>query len=367
MSDYDYLNARVRGMSTSLLSREFYEQVLAAWTESILLDALLGSSYAVDVQEARARHASAPLSHAIEAAVRSNAASAFARVMAAAPPGPRRLLAIQINRWDVTNVITLLRTRLADAGPHEAVAAVLPLGELGEAQLGTLAAEKDVASLADALTSWKQPIGFEMRRAIRECPSPGDPRALESALHRAYFAWALAQLRENDPAEALVRDSVRRHIDMLNVIAILTMIKAGRETGPADGDAKGAVPDRSDRDEPELIERGTLAEKFLRELLSCDSLEAAFEALEGTYFAPGVEKGILTYGQSQSLGVMERFLEVVSIEHECRLFRQDLLGMAVPLGFIWRKYSECVNLRLLARGALFRMPANMVRLELVHV
>ena len=64
---------------------------------------------------------------------------------------------------------------------------------------------------------------------------------------------------------------------------------------------------------------------------------------------------------------MERFLESVWIERACRLFRQDLLGMAVPLGFVWRKYSELVNLRLLARGALFRMPASAVRLELVGV
>ena len=34
MSDYDYLNARVRGMSTLLLTREFYEQVLPASTET---------------------------------------------------------------------------------------------------------------------------------------------------------------------------------------------------------------------------------------------------------------------------------------------------------------------------------------------
>jgi hypothetical protein len=44
-----------------------------------------------------------------------------------------------------------------------------------------------------------------------------------------------------------------------------------------------------------------------------------------------------------------------------------MLGMAVPLGFLWRKYSEYVNLRLLARAALFRMPASTVRLELVIV
>jgi V/A-type H+/Na+-transporting ATPase subunit C len=352
MSDYDYLNARVRGMSTDLLSRDFYEQVLAAWTESMLLDALLGSSYAPDLQEARGRHASAPVSQAIEAAVRSNAASVFARLMSAAPPEPRRLLAILLNRWDVANVISLLRARLAGAGPPEALAAVLPLGELGEAQLGELAAENDVESLADALTTWKQPIGYEMRRAIRECAVPHHPRALERALHRAYFTWALAQLRQDEPAQALVRDCVCRQIDIVNVITILTMIR-GRPEG---GDER-----------PEVIERGLLDEKFLLELRACDSMEAAFEALAATYFAPGVEKGILTYGQSQSLGVMERFLEAVTIERACRLFRQDLLGMAVPLGFIWRKYSECVNLRLLARGALFKMPANMVRLELVIV
>ncbi len=183
-------------------------------------------------------------------------------------------------------------------------------------------------------------------------PLLDDPRALERALWSAYFAWALSQLAVGNAQHALVGQCIRMHIDLANIIAILTAIRTRRE---------------GETDEPALIERGLLSEKLLLELRACDSMEAAFEALVATYFAPGVEKGILTYGQSQSLGVMERFLEAVTIERACRLFRQDLLGMAVPLGFIWRKYSECVNLRLLARGALFRMPANMVRLELVIV
>ena len=51
----------------------------------------------------------------------------------------------------------------------------------------------------------------------------------------------------------------------------------------------------------------------------------------------------------------------------CRLFRRDMLSIAVPLGFIWRKYSELVNLRLLARGAVYRMPANAMREGMVIV
>jgi vacuolar-type H+-ATPase subunit C/Vma6 len=353
MSDYDYLNARVRGMSTGLLSREFYEQVLTAFTDSILMDALLGSAYSAEVQQARERHPDVPLARAIESAVWAHASLAFSRLLSAAPPEPRRLLALQLNRWDTANVAALVRARLAGVEPHDALAAVLPIGELEERHLAELAAEPDLESLADALTTWKHPVGYELRRAIRECPREHDPRALERSLYRAYFSWALAQLRVDDPHQALVRRSLQRHVDLMNVVTILTGIRARKE---------GEKPEAQ-----EMFERGTLEGRFLAELVACTALEDAFEALASTWLGPGVEKGILTYGQSQSLGVMERFLEAVEVERACRLFREDMLSVAVPLGFLWRKYSECVNLRLLARGTLFRMPPAAVRMELVLV
>ncbi len=391
MSDYDYLNARVRGMSTELLSPDFYEQVLAAFTSAILTDALLDSAYAEQVQKARERRAAAPMERTIEIAVWAHAASTFARLLSAAPPEPRRILALQLNRWDVANVAALARARRARAEPHEALASLLPIGEIQEEQLAQLAAEPDLESLADALTTWKHPVGFELRRAIRECPNPDDTRALERCMYRAYFSWALAQLRPADPHQALVRDSIQRHVDLMNVVTILTRIKAraGGAVSSGAGAASsgaGAAPSRAapapvdaapalvgaaaapaGAPEPGLFERGTLEDRFLEELAACAALEDAFEVLASSWLGPGVEKGILTYGQSQSLGVMERFLEAVMVERACRQFRQDMLSAAVPLGFLWRKYSECVNLRLLARGVRFRMPSNAVRQELVLV
>ena len=128
MSDYDYLNARVRGMSTELLAGEFYEQVLGL----------------VDGHHPHRR----PAGHRL-CAVRPRGAGDMTRRPASrapsrphcgrtrspcsrgswqrAPPEPRRLLALQLNRWDVVNVVTLLRCRWAGAGPHEALAAVVPL------------------------------------------------------------------------------------------------------------------------------------------------------------------------------------------------------------------------------------------------
>src|SRR5208283_627415 len=112
MSDYDYLNARVRGMSTLLLGREFYERVLQASTETALADALLATPYAEDVQRAVAAHAGAVDTQVVETALSANVHAAFSRILAMAPPEPRRLIALQVNRWDVANVLALVRGKL---------------------------------------------------------------------------------------------------------------------------------------------------------------------------------------------------------------------------------------------------------------
>jgi V/A-type H+-transporting ATPase subunit C len=350
MANYDYLNARVRGMSTSLLSRDFYVQILSSSADTILVDALLASPYGEDLQAALATLGGAP---AVEAALRANGHATFAKLLSMAPPEPRRLLCIQLNRWDVANVLSLIRGKLSSATPPEILSAVLPVGEFGESQLGELAGEVDVPSLADALTTWNYTFAFVLRRALREYGEPRDLPALEHALLRTYFLWALAQLRPDEPNQALLRDMIERQIDLANIKSILDAVR----------DRERKVERR--REDP--IPRGRLPAKTLKELASSDSLDAAFETLEETYFAPGIERGILTFGQTRSLAVMERFLESVVIWHGCRLFRRDMLSLSVPLGFLWRKYSELVNLRILARGKAYGMPANAMREELVLV
>jgi vacuolar-type H+-ATPase subunit C/Vma6 len=78
--------------------------------------------------------------------------------------------------------------------------------------------------------------------------------------------------------------------------------------------------------------------------------------------------GILAYGASKSLGVMERYLEELIVQAGCTLYRdRNPLSIAVPLGYLWRKYNETVNLRALYRGWHSRMPANAIRKELLLV
>ena len=62
---------------------------------------------------------------------------------------------------------------------------------------------------------------------------------------------------------------------------------------------------------------------------------------------------------------MERFLEMVVVEAGCKLFRSDPLGAGVAIGYIWRKYNEFVNLRIVLRGKTYSVPDNTIREELL--
>ena len=381
MNDYDYLNARVRGMAATLFSHEIYEQILASAAENVLVDTLLASEYQRELEKALSAHQGSQLA-AIEAALIANLHAAFARIREIAPPEPFRLMTLLMNRWDLSNIVTLVRAQLAGASSLDASEAVLPVGQYDAAKLGDLAMEGDLRSLADALNSWDYAVAAMARRTLLDALADAgplgrgstphqavDPLELERTLLRSYFAWALAQLGERDRDQALIRDALRREIDVANVLSALQRIQArsGEATSHrAAGDAEPA-PQPAPGPVPLPIPRGRLEDKTLKELERCDALEPAFELLEETYFAPAVEKGILGYGQTRSLAVMEWMLQRVVIEHGCRLFRVDNLAVSVPLGFLWRKYAEAANLRILARGKAYHMPSNAMKELLILV
>ncbi|HVO40344.1 MAG TPA: V-type ATPase subunit [Spirochaetia bacterium] len=352
MGDCDYLNARVRAMGADLLGREFFEQVLSLTTEDLPLDALLASPYGPVLRDSLSREQGI---RAVEHALRAELVRAFSRVRAMAPEGPRALIDVQLARWDLQNIIAVMRAVTRGAERGEIAASLLPAGAFPESLLTELASLPDALSVARALATWNYPFAFELHHAlvVRRGFSPELPRA-EQALYRAYYRWALDSSMPASEDQRILRKLVRLQIDLANIKAVLDLVRhrsAGEEPQPLDP-----------------IPGGRLPKRFLPNLAASPSLEAAFEALDRTFFAPGIEMGILAYGASRSLGVMERYLEEQVILAGCSLYRdRNPLSIAVPLGYLWRKYNETVNLRALYRGWHSRMPANAIRKELLLV
>ncbi len=344
MGECDYLNARVRAMGAELLGTEFFEQTLSVDLDEPPLDALLASAYGSLLRQSLDEHSGIT---AIEKALHRSLVACFERVRAMAEPGPRALLDTQLARWDLQNVLAVLRGITAGAARRQIEPALIPAGAFAQSQLTELAASTDAISLARKLVTWNYPFAFELHDAIiGKRGIPFDLTRAEAAMFNAYYRWALTLEASDAENRRIVRSLVRLQIDLANVKAALTRVRH-----------KDLAFSR--------IPGGRLKDSFLARLARSATLEEAFSALDESYFAPGIERGILAYGASRSLGVMERYLEEMVIQAGCRLYRREMLSIAVPLGYLWRKYNETVNLRALCRGRAARMPANAIRKELL--
>jgi vacuolar-type H+-ATPase subunit C/Vma6 len=262
---------------------------------------------------------------------------------------------VQLGRWEVANIRAIVRGKARDAPHDRIVSALLPVGRLGEPHLIELAGQPDLGAVADTLRLWDFGCAVPLCRAIREHRGVRDSVPIETALDRAYFEWALTELDPRDADENRARDMVQRQIDLVNLLSILRVVTV-KERG-------GGVPQNGESPLP----GGLLGLRRIRGICESATAEGAFGMIEETYFAPAIERGILAFGESGRLSVMERFLEAVVLEKGCRLYREDPLGSGVSLGYLWRKYNELLNLRILLRGLAHDVPVNMIREELVLV
>lgn len=350
MSEYDYLNARIKGMHSNLLAREFYDQVLASEGPTPLIDALLSSSYGSDIREALYHDRSAA---GIEWGLRRNLFDTFKEVRTLAPPKPYRLLSIQFRKWDIQNILALVRGKAAGLLPEDILAGVFPAGELGDVELEELAAEDNIKTVIDALTVLNFPFAFELRNVVRVHTDKLDCASLETEFMRVFFAWALNNLSVTNEDESLLRNHIRCQIDLINLKGVLWAVSQ-KETG--------RHPDPVDR-----LVGGRLTPQMLSAIERSSSLEMCFEILAESYFRRAIDRGILAFGEARRLAVMERFLEIEMIEAGCKMFRANPLGIGVPIGYIWRKYNEFTNLRILLRSKFFGKPAPATREELFLV
>jgi V/A-type H+/Na+-transporting ATPase subunit C len=347
MNDYDVLNARVKGLSCTLLTPPFYDQILALEGIDALVDALLSSNYGPSLRETVS---AGPSLKALETGLRDTLCKTYRKVLALAPARPRRLLQIQLLYWDVLNILTLCRGQIKESSTEDTVAGLFPAGELDEAKLVELAGQSDLIALADTLCTWGFPFAFALRKSLVHQTGSGALLAIENVLAREYFAWAQSEVSGSDENQSLVRGHLECQIDRVNIMSALRNVRHTVE-----GECVEAMP---------WVAQGRLTQSWLGALRNCADLDLALEMVAGTYFAPAIERGILAFGEHRRLGLVERLLEGMVLARGCRMFRSDPLGIGVAAGFLWRKFNEFLNLRILLRGKAYALPGPAIREEL---
>lgn len=350
MSDTDsqviYFNARVHGMKSELFGRTQLEEYIDQEDLQKLTDGLLGSHYRGEMAEALTRFKGAD---AIEDALSRNLAATFNRLLRGASGEFADLIRVFLIRWDLAAVKGLLRSRHWNLDPEQAAGEVIPGPSLPIAAVRELARLDSMPALVNGLIAWNRMLCGSLRGAMEEYNSTNDLAILEDALDRAYFVDITRRLRASEDSNAeILAEYLRSEIDRINLRTLFLTIEGG--SGPEVAQKR-------------FLEGGKLSPQRLRSMAATGDLGAAFGQLEGTGYSELLTE-YLQYVQSKRFAPVERYFERLLMRGLLKLSRRDVFGIGVMMNYVWLKYNEVINLRLIARGLAGSIPLGRVRDEL---
>lgn len=349
--DYGYINARMRGMKSRLLShRALDDLILKPDLDSLIAD-LENSPYRDDIIAAKSQFTGILL---IEYALRQNFIKTFRKVQdfSHQQEEAEQYIRIFLHRWDVENIKTILRGKNIHVTAEEIQSCLVPAGELDEATFRELLRQPDVRATIDLLATWRIRYAKPLTQAFPEFAQAKDLAILECALDRFYYSDALATVKAPTYNNTLIRDLLALEIDVVNLRTVLRMV---RDHVPPDDARRYLIAGGRDFDEKKLLH-----------LLSLSSIEDVVKALGATRyrFLAEIPESVM---RTQKISVIEKELERYLIRKGVGAFRLDPLSVGSVIGYFWAKYNEITNIRIISRCKTADFPVEHLREELVYV
>lgn len=340
-ADFGYINARVRGMHGRLLDPAAMEDLLAARDLDAVVAALQNTLYATELAEALARTSGV---EAIDDALTRNFYHTTRHILGFAEGRPRALIELALRRWDLQNLLAVIRGIHTTRPPGEIAERLVPAGQLGEVVLRELAAQPTVLAVAATLATFGHPFAEAMREAALAYGEPRDLLAAELVLERGYGADVIAGTRGVSHDDQTVRWVVQRRLDATN---LLTAFKLHATRLPPSEKAAFFVPG------------GAMPAEVFEVLADPETAERGLGTLH--------RLGFPRVNATDSVTDLERQVERTLAEELEGLYRGDPLAIDVVLGYLAAKEHEVANLRLIARAKLLGIPREIVRREMVRV
>jgi V/A-type H+-transporting ATPase subunit C len=349
--DYGYINARMRGMKSRLLShRTLDDLIMKPDLESLIAD-LENSPYRDDIIEAKGRSGGILC---IETALRQNFIKTFRKIQVISKQEVEagQYIGIFLHRWDVQNIKTILRGKNIHTTNEEILECLVPAGELDEVTLKELLKQSDVKSVIDLLATWRIRYSKPLTGSFAEFVKTRDLAVLECALDRFYYADALASVSAPTYNNNLIRDLLALEIDVVNLRTVLRMVRD--HIDPADA-------------ERYLIAGGREFDvRKLRHLLVLTTIDEVVKALVATRyrFLSSIPESAI---RTQKISVIEKELERFLIKKGVGAFLLDPLSVGSVIGYFWAKYNEITNIRIISRCKTADFPVEHLKEELVYV
>lgn len=332
-SDFGYINARVRGMTSHLLGPGTLQAALGAQDFRAFAAVLTQTPYGSDLEEAQARHEGL---RAVDRALAKNVHDATRSLLSFSDGTPRDMIAALLGRYDLEDLKTVARAKHAGRTGPDVAAKLTGAGDIRPSTLEAMVAAPDVPAAAQALAVTRHPLARPFVQAARAYASGEDLFGLELALDRAYFA-GLVQRAERRDVSDVFRRWVQHEVDAANLRTALKLEGRG-------GDLDAF-----------FLPGGREVGRDLFGQIAAQGVGGLSAITAGTFSE---------VAQATDRADAERRIRTALDVAARRAALRDPLGIGVVIRFLRAKESEAARLRLLARGAYYHVPREDLEKEL---
>jgi V/A-type H+-transporting ATPase subunit C len=341
-----HVNARVRGLRSQLFRRQDIEDMLDQPNLGTLVELLLNSPYQSHLSEALARFNGAD---AIEAAVVGHMLETYRRIISWSQGPLGELVRLYLTRWDLSSIKALLRYQHAHTAMSVEEAQVYAGPSLTGPVIQRFSEADSMESLVSRLMLWRPELCDVLAACLPAYEEQNDLAVMENALDYQYYIGTVHRLEAvHDADHQLVVQALRMEIDRVNLR--LVFLRRRGETNLL---------------LLRLLPEGTLPPSLLRRMAAAPDAPEAMAMLEGTLYRDLVE-GLYQFMQTHRVSPLDRMFDQFILRRLRRMARDHVLSVAVVLSYIWLKYNEVINIRLIARGHLRHLPRGRVHEEVIH-
>lgn len=353
LKDYVYANARVRAMTSRLLDKGTFDSLLAAEDFGRAVNILDDTEYGPDI-EVTILEGFRPTS--IDRALNLNLARNFSKIKEFFIGRPRELLDVLLSRWDLYNLKTVIRGKRAMVPKSEITRNLMPVGSLDLVVLELIIDQPDLRAALDAMvmfsSQWWINYGEAIAPHMAEFLREKDLSIIELALAKFHYEQVIETAGGVGKNSELVRRVVGMEVDAINITTLLRICGLEMEEGRTAADY--------------FIPGGILEEEEFAGLLGLGRMELVAEDLmSGTPYREPLQRAMELFdkrGETAFQDEMERY-----IIRSCLAISEDTLGIGVIIKYMWRKYLEVANLRIIVRGKSIGLIESQIREELITI
>jgi V/A-type H+-transporting ATPase subunit C len=340
---YIYVCTRMRVRKSKLIPREEYMRMLNMSLPEITR-IIQETEYKDEIDELSTVFKGIDL---IEVALSWNLAKEYQKILEITPGNLKQFTRSYLRRWDIQNVLTILRGKMQGEKVGKIKEILVPAGSLDRDTLDRLLAEDNPERIIEALKGNR--IYMVISREYPAAKESGSFSRMENELYKQFFSEIIAEAESGIKGGNQFLDFIRFDIDIRNIKTLFRLRMDTFEEDAREMYIAGGVLSAADftnlntlRDQAEFIDQ-------LKEKIRNNLLISLLDELKSEKVIHDVESRLTR----------------VQLEQMERLSKRNPFSIHPILVYLEKKKYEVFNLRALARGKESKLPSERIAEYLV--